>query len=76
MSVKAHFKVFGRFNGKNQATVTIDRDIGLITVRPHHFKKTYEMRLTDVAESIMWKVIAAELREKKAAKKAKKKLGY
>ena len=69
---KSHFIVFGRFNGKNQATVTIDRDCGLITVRPKHFKKKYEMRLTDVAESVMWKCIAAELREKKAARKAKR----
>lgn len=71
----AKFKVFsggGKFNGANEATVTIDRNNNLVQVRPKRRRKQYEMRLEDLAETIIWTCIKAELYEKKKAKKAKK----
>lgn len=69
MAGKAHFKVYGRFNGKNEATVTIDRQNNLVSVRPHHFKKTYEMRLEDLASLIIWRVVKSEIADKKKQKR-------
>ena len=59
----AKFEVSGKFNGKQTATVTIDRESGLFTVRPRRFRKTYTMRLSDVAETVMWRVLKAEAGE-------------
>jgi hypothetical protein len=72
MARMARFKVYGRYNGKTEATVEVDRNTNLISVRPKHFKKAYEMRLEDVAEVIMWRCIKADLAEKKKAKKVKR----
>ena len=72
------FKVFGTgqnsFNGQLEATVTIDRGNNLVTVRPKRMHKTYTMRLEDLARGIIYKVVVAELQEKKKAKAAKKKI--
>lgn len=78
MSV-AHFKVASTstraFNGTNQARVTIDRRLGLFTVRPHKRRKTYELPLADVAEMALWRVMKFDLAEKKKAKAAARKAG-
>ncbi len=66
----SHFKVSGQFNGARTATVTIDRELGLITVRPYKRRKTYELPLAWAAETIIWHVIKVEAAEKRAAKKA------
>ncbi len=71
----AKFKVFGgggKYNGANEATVTIDRANNLVQVRPKRRRKQYEMRLEDLAEIVVWRCIKAELNEKKKAKKAKR----
>jgi len=73
MPSKAHFRVWGKFNGAHEATVTVDRQADLITVRPLRRRKAYELRLADVAEWIMWRVIKAELTEKKKQKMMKRK---
>ncbi len=68
----AKFKVYGgggKYNGANEATVTIDRNNNLVSVRPKHRRKAYEMRLEDIAEWVMWRCIKDELHEKKKAKK-------
>ena len=69
---KTHFKVYGRFNGKTEATVTVNRDNNLVQVRPKHFKKFYEMRLEDLAELVIWRCIKAEALAKKEARRKKK----
>ncbi len=71
----AKFKVFsggGKYNGACEATVTIDRSSNLVQVRPKRRRKQYVMRLEDLAETIIWNCIKAELLEKKKAKKARK----
>lgn len=73
MNGKAHFKVYGRFNGKSEATVTIDRGSNLISVRPHRMKKVYQLRLEDVADIIIWRIVKSEAAEKRALQKAKRK---
>lgn len=73
MAGKAHFKLFGRFNGATECTVTIDRNNNFIQVRPKRRRKVYEMRLEDVAEMIIWRMVKAEIIEKKKAKAAKRK---
>lgn len=69
---KTKFKVYGEFNGKREATVSIDRGSNLVSVRPLHFRKTYEMRLEDLAELVIWRCVKAEALEKRAAKKRKR----
>lgn len=61
---RASFRVFGRFNGQHEATVTIDRDTGLMTVRPLRMHRTYELPLSWAAEAVMWKCIKADVAEK------------
>ena len=74
MSV-ARFKVFGSnmFNGKSEATVEIERESGMLTVRPYHLHKKYELRLADIAKHVIYVSVMAEIREKKALKKMKRK---
>lgn len=54
MSV-ARFSVFAVLDGaggKQKGVVTIDRDTGLVTVRPHGKHATYNMPLNQVADFI------------------------
>lgn len=70
----AKFKVVGQFAGGRAipGTVIIDRAAGLFSVRPHRRHKAYELPLHVVAEMVMWKLVQAEIREKKLAKKRKR----
>lgn len=71
----ARFPVTGTLDsagGRQRGTVLIDRESGMFTVRPLRRKKTYELDLGTVATMVCRALILAELREKKAAKKAKK----
>ena len=71
----SRFRVSGRGFGKTsarEATVTIDRDRGFFTVRPLHSHRTYELLLADVAENVVWRVLTAEHKELKAAKKMRR----
>ena len=70
MARKAKFRVFGRFDGRaKEATVTIDRLTNLIAVRPLHRRRTYELPLAAIAQMIVYKVVVAELAEKKHRRK-------
>jgi len=67
MSV-AKFSVTGEhraFNGSDSATVLIDREHGLITVRPFRQHRSYTLPLASVAENIVAKVILSEAAESK-----------
>lgn len=72
----SRFKVFSggrKFDGKGEATVMINRDNNLIAVRPARRRRIYELRLEDVAEIIIWRVLRAEMADKKKAKAAARK---
>lgn len=62
MSV-SRFKVAGNIDGADGATVLVDRERGLISVRPRGRHRTYDLLLTDVAVMIVKKVVVAELAE-------------
>ena len=71
MSRVARFKVYGDFDKAHGATVEINRDNNLFTVRPTRRRKTYSLPLDVVARRVMSALIIAEVAEKKAAKKKK-----
>lgn len=71
----ARFGVFGALDGAGgfqKGTVEIDRATGEFFVRPHRRKKRYSLPLSAVATMVCQAIIRSELREKIAAKKAKK----
>lgn len=73
MSRRALFKVYGSprdLDGRCEATVIIDRRLALIAVRPARRRRTYELPLADIAAVVIHRVVLAEAREKRAAKKA------
>lgn len=74
--MKYKCRVMGTFDmasGVQVATVIVDRDAGLISVRVLKKKRVYTLPLASVASMICGVIIRAELREKKAAKKAARK---
>ena len=68
--MKSKFRVVARLDSRlAEATVTIDRNTQLVSVRPLRRRRTYELPLAWVAEAVYRKVIMTEIAEKKAAKK-------
>lgn len=59
----ASFKVEGRLDGSDGGKIMIDRATGLIAVRPKHCRRVYELRLIDVAEMIVHRVVLAEQKQ-------------
>lgn len=72
MAKKRKFRVYGDFNGASEATVVIDPEVGLFTVRPLRQRRTYELPFSWAAEMVVQKVIKAETIEKRKAKKVKR----
>lgn len=75
MSV-AKFRVVGSLDNASRAsagTVTIDRVSGLFTVRPYKRRRTYVLRLSDVATMVCRRIVLAELAEKRRQKAARRK---
>jgi hypothetical protein len=73
--MKSRFRVLGKLDGTGGArdgTVLIDRMSGIIEVRPIRRRRTYALHLSDVATWICQRVIMAELAEKRAAKRQKR----
>lgn len=72
---RARFKVYGRFKGgaPMPGTVIIEREAGLMAVRPRGMRRTYELPLNSVAEFVVWHVVKKELHDKKKAKQQKRK---
>ena len=71
----ARFRVMGVLDGSGGArsgTVTIDRDSGLVHVRPLRRRRVYTMPLSMVADMICMRIITNEVYEKRAAKTKKK----
>ena len=64
-----HVLINERIDGAHSATLTIDRNLGLVSVRPYRRKRTYEMPLQWVGEAIVQKVALTEKQSEKQAKK-------
>jgi hypothetical protein len=58
---KAHFDIDGRVDNAQGGRLTVDRRLGLVTVRPKGKRRTYVLPLVDVANIIVCKVVKAEL---------------
>lgn len=58
---KAHFEIAGRVDNAQGGRLTVDRSLGLVTVRPKGKRRTYVLPLVDVANIIVSKVVKAEL---------------
>lgn len=69
MKRKVHVRVAGRFDNTDGATVTIDRNAGLISVRPLRRHREFTLPLADVARHIVYSVVMAELSEKRRGKR-------
>lgn len=72
----ARFKIVGQFDQSymQKATIEIDRGANLISVRPKGRRRIYTLPLSSVAEIICWRVIKAELLDKKREKALKRKM--
>lgn len=68
MTRPARARVVGNFDGAKEATVTMNRAAGLLTVRPIRRRRIFELPLSVVAEMVMWRVVKAELFKAKMAK--------
>lgn len=73
MSRNVHMRIVGLLEMASRpqlATVTIDRDCGLFSVRPYRRRRAFELPLATVAELVVRRIIAGEVAEKKRAKRA------
>lgn len=71
----ARFRVCGRLDMASRpsyGTLTIERASGVVAVRPLRRRRLYVTTLDAIAEWIVRSTIAAEVREKKAAKRARR----
>lgn len=57
------------FDGARLATIEINRGALLFSVRLYRRRRVFTMPLSVVAEMVAWKIIKAEMLEKKAARK-------
>jgi hypothetical protein len=67
----AHFRVLGRFDGADAATVTIEYHgpgRAFLRVRPLRRRRAFELELADVARGVLFDVVKRELAEKRARK--------
>lgn len=79
MARTAHFKVIGRLDHAarvQEGTLSIDRDSGVVTVRPKRRRKVYLCTLDKLADMIVQRNIIAErlekARQKAAARRARR----
>jgi hypothetical protein len=71
----SRFKVFGTLDsagGMKKGTFEIDRETGVVTVRPFRSRLVYEVLLNNLATLVCKQSLGVVREEKKAAKKAKK----
>lgn len=68
---RARFKLAGKFDGTPGATVVIEQegDYALFRVRPARRRREFVLQLSDVARGVIFDVVRAELREKKAQRR-------
>lgn len=75
MSRKVRIRVVAELDGAggpSVGTIEIDRDAGLISVRRLRCRRAFVLPLASVATMICRRIILAELAEKRAAKRAKR----
>ena len=74
MGRRSRFPVIGQLDRvrPTRGTVTVDRAAGLFEVRPYRSRKTYTLPLSTVAEIVVQKIIMAEVAERRAAKRKKR----
>lgn len=68
---RANFRVRGRFDGNDSATVTIEwhsPTVAFFKVRPLRRRRFFELSLTDVARGVVYDVVKRELADRKRAK--------
>ena len=70
--MKSHFRVQGRFDRAREATVTVDREHGLVTVRPLHSRRVYQLPLSWAAEAVFQHIVRFELARKRLLSAKKK----
>ncbi len=71
---KVHFEVEGLFemaSTKTRASVTIDRERGIICVRPLRSRQTYIVPLAEMCELIVRRQIAAQVAENKPKRRVR-----
>ncbi len=71
----ARCRVAGRFtmaSRSEEATVTIDRNAGILRVRPLHKRRVYELPLAAIAEFVVQRVIKTEVAARLAGRKKRK----
>lgn len=56
-------------DGAREATVSVERARGLVSVRLLRRRREYVLPLAWVAEAVIWKVIRAEVADRKAEKR-------
>ena len=74
---KSRFKVVGTFDlagGAQMATVEIDRASGVVSVRPFRRRRAYSLPLATVAAWICQVIIRGEVRERRPAKRARRRM--
>jgi len=65
---KARFEVPVWIDQARKATVEVDRDSLVFSVRLHRRRRTFDLPLRDVVEGVVWRILKAE----SAAKRAKR----
>lgn len=70
----SHFRTFAQTDGARvvPVTVTIDRRLGLVHVRPFRRRRTYTLPLSAVASLVVLRVVQSELREQHRLAKRRK----
>jgi hypothetical protein len=72
---RARFRVVARLDGAGAlqaGTVTVDREAGIMAVRPLRKRRVYRLPLGDVATMVCQVCMRADVREKRAARKRRK----
>lgn len=72
MARVARFRTPIDFDGSKLATVEIDRDAMLFSVKLYRRRKVFTLPLSMIAQIVCWKIVKAEMFEKAKAKKAKR----
>ncbi len=59
--VRLQVKIKGRINGADGATVQVDRERGLVSVRPLRERREYTLPIALVADMVVCRVVKNEL---------------
>lgn len=73
--MRHRFHVIGTFDragGVTHGSVVVDRATGIFEARARRRRRVYAMPLSTVADMVCRTIILAELREKRAAKRARR----